>query len=221
MRCAFITIIINNRSLPMLEEQSLADYLNALASHQPTPGGGTAAAITGAQGAALLSMVCQLTLGNARFAAIQGEIASISSIIEPLRLHLLALAEEDMRVFQAVMATYQLPKDTDAAKAMRTAALQQALKNAANTPFNLFKTCLELLPIADRLEEIANPSVLSDVIVGRHLLFAAILSAKVNVEVNLAAIINDTTFCQEKRNYMRDALASAACIAYGRFNFAE
>lgn len=190
----------------MLKMQSLSDYLTDLASSHPTPGGGTAAALTGAQGVALLSMVCNLTLGKKRFAGVEAEILSILEFLERQRPYLIELAQRDMEVFQAVMTAHRLPKTTPSDTAARAHALQSALKASAQIPFDLFTTCMQLLPFADRLENIGNPSVLSDVVVGRHLLFAGILSAQANVEANLV-LITDEQFCLEKREHMQQALA--------------
>jgi len=190
----------------MLNMQSLAEYLDDLASSRPTPGGGAAAALTGAQGIALLSMVCHLTLGKKKFAAIESEIASVLATLEQQRSYLMGLAQQDVQVFQLVMAAYKLPKGTPLEVAARANTIQEALKAASKIPFDLFISCLKMLPLADRLEKIANPSVLSDVVVGRYLLFAGLLGAKTNVDVNLVGI-TDEVFCREKRDYMQRALA--------------
>jgi formiminotetrahydrofolate cyclodeaminase len=181
-----------------LESQSIKSYLQALASGEPTPGGGAAAALTAAQGAALLAMVCNLTIGKAKFAQFETELRSILHAAEQAYMAMLGQAEKDMAAFENVMAAYRSPKTTEQEATVRSAQIQSALKASAEVPFNLYKMCLSMFPLADRLEKICSPSVLSDVIVGRHLLQAALLSAQANIEQNLLSITNGA-FCQSMR----------------------
>lgn len=185
-----------------LATKSLDAYLEALASNQPTPGGGAAAAITAAQGTALLCMVCRLTLNKRRFAAHKQEISSLLEVLETQRQLLLHLAQEDIDVFQEVIRAYQLRHSTEEQLIIRTATIQLALKAAAEVPLELFKICNALLPIAEQLQTLGNPAVISDVTVAKHLLNAGLWSAKVNVEVNLAGIV-DQDFCRIKRDIMQ------------------
>ena len=188
-----------------LESTTIAAYLGRLASGDPTPGGGAAAAVTAAQGVALLSMVCNLTIGKKKFADVEGEVQSILETCETARRQMLVLGDRDMEVFGTIMEVYRMPKTTPEETEARSAAIQAALKASSEVPFELFKRCQALLPLTDRLEQIGNPNVLSDVIVGRHLLIAGMLSAKANVEVNLDGI-DDAEFCEAKRKVMREAL---------------
>lgn len=190
----------------MLHTQTLISYLDALASKHPTPGGGAAAALTAAQGTALLSMVCRLTVGKKKFATQENVVTTMLAAFEQHRHSCLTLAHKDTEAFQAVMAAYKLPQDTAVALAVRNASIQTALQAAAEVPCALFMVCGEILPLADTLEQIGNPSVVSDVLVGRYLLLASLLSAKANVEVNLANI-RDKQFCQAKRDTMEPILA--------------
>jgi len=184
---------------------AISAYLDTLASADPTPGGGAAAAVTAAQGAALLSMVCNLTIGKKKFADVEHEIRSILDQCETARRQMLNLGDRDMEVFGTIMEVYKMPKTTPEEADARRAAIQYALRASSEVPFELFRRCIAMLPIADRLEQIANPSVLSDVFVGRYLLVAGLLSAKANVEVNLDSI-DDAAFCEAKRTAMREAL---------------
>lgn len=192
----------------MLYAQSIQDYLDAVASNQPTPGGGTAAAITGAQGIALLCMVCRLTLGKRRFAMHESEISIMLTALEQQRQYCLELAQKDIEVFQQVIAAYQLPKNTKTAIATRTLTIQSALKAATAIPLELLETCHRILPVAKKLQTLGNPSVISDVMVAKHLLTASLFSAKANVEINLAGI-TDQEFCQTKLKIMELLLSNA------------
>lgn len=180
-------------------------YLDRLASGDPTPGGGAAAAVTAAQGVALLSMVCNLTAGKKKFADVEHEVRSILEQCEAARCQMLVLGDRDMEVFGTIMEVYRMPKATPEESAARRVAIQSALKASSEVPFELFNRCITMLPLADRLEQIGNPNVLSDVFVGRHLLVAGLLAAKANVEVNLDGI-DDAEFCDAKRKVMHEAL---------------
>jgi len=188
-----------------LESTTISAYLDRLASGDPTPGGGAAAAVTAAQGVALLSMVCNLTIGKKKFADVEDDVRSILEQCEMARRQMLVLGDRDMEVFGAIMEVYRLPKTTPEEIDARRAAIQAALKASSEVPFELFNRCEALLTLADRLEKIGNPTVLSDVIVGRHLLIAGMLGAKANVEVNLDSI-DDVEFCEEKRKVMMAVL---------------
>ncbi|RXK88922.1 formiminotransferase-cyclodeaminase [Chlorobaculum sp. 24CR] len=186
---------------------AISAYLDTLASADPTPGGGAAAAVTAAEGAALLSMVCNLTIGKKKFADVEDEVHSILEQCETARRQMLNLGDRDMEVFGTIMEVYKMPKTTPEEAEARRTAIQLALKASSEAPFELFKRCLATLPHADRLEQIANPSVLSDVIVGRYLLVAGLMSAMANVEANLATI-DDAEFCKAKREVMLPAIGS-------------
>ncbi|NTW84344.1 MAG: cyclodeaminase/cyclohydrolase family protein [Chlorobiaceae bacterium] len=184
-----------------LGETKISDYLRDLASASSTPGGGSAAALTAAQGAALLAMVCRLSIGKKKFADVEDEVRSILVTLDNDLKITQELADSDIRVFQTVIAAYKLPKETEFEAEARAGKIQYALKTCSEVPLELFKTCVSLLPLADRLEQICNPAVKSDVVVGRYLLLAALYSAQANVEINLAGITDDF-FCAEKREYM-------------------
>ena len=186
---------------------TISSYLDRLASADPTPGGGAAAAVTAAQGAALLSMVCNLTIGKKKFAEVEDEVRSILDSLEAARREMLDLGDRDMEVFEEVMQAYRLPKSSPEEMALRNGAIQAALKVCSEVPFALFSQCKAMLPHADRLEKIGNPAVLSDVIVGRYQLVAALMSAMANVEVNLASI-EDAEFRKAKRDVMLPAINS-------------
>ncbi len=102
-------------------EMTTREFVDALAAQQPTPGGGGAAALTGSQAAALVSMVIQFTVGKKKYAAVEEEMKTFLAESEVLRTELLALADSDVAAFDAVAATYSMPKESDADKAARSA----------------------------------------------------------------------------------------------------
>jgi formiminotetrahydrofolate cyclodeaminase len=177
----------------------LKPYLSDLASASPAPGGGAAAAVTVAQGLALLSMVCNLTIGKKKFSAVESQAKEILAQVSSMLAEALSEAEADMMAFTAVMGAYQLSAETDEQKSAKKAALVKATREATEPPFRLMALAARALPLADQLEKIGNPNVLSDVLVGRHLLIAGYNSSKENVEVNLNNLSPDDPFVNKMR----------------------
>lgn len=168
-----------------LTELSSKDFLTALASAAPTPGGGGAAAMAGALAAALASMVGNLTVGKERFAAQEAEVKELLEQAEAARAELLQLAEDDAKVFESFMACYKLPKATDAEKAARTQAVRMAAKRAAAVPLAIARKALLTLQLADRLVAVGNPGVITDGACSALLARAALRCADYNVRINL------------------------------------
>ena len=193
-------------------EMTIRAFSDALAARQSTPGGGGAAALTGSQAAALISMVINFTLGNKKYAAVEAEMQSWLSQSETLRNELLALADRDVEVFNAVAACYAMPKESDAEKAARTTALQSALKAAAEVPFTVAEKCLAVLHLAAPVGEKGNGNVVSDAGVAMYLANAALSSAIINVNINLK-FIKDTAYVTIW-SAKRDALLAEAAIAF-------
>jgi len=186
----------------------LKPYLDELSSAAPTPGGGSAAAVTVAQGLALLSMVCNLTIGKKKFAAVEDEVKNILDQLSSMQSAALYEAEADMHAFTGVMTAYQMPAETAEQKSAKKATLEKATRNAAEPPFRLMSLAARALPIANQLEKIGNPNVLSDVLVGRHLLVAGYRSSRENVEVNLKSLSPEDPFVSEMRAKMKALIAS-------------
>jgi methenyltetrahydrofolate cyclohydrolase len=172
-----------------------AEFLDALASGQPTPGGGGAAALTGSQAAALVSMVINFTVGKKKYADVEEEMRGYLARSEALRQALLAGVDADAAAFDAVAATYTLPKETDEEKATRTTAMQDALKHAAVVPFDVAEKCLEIMRLAAPVGAKGNTNVVSDAATALYLAFAALKSAIVNVNINLK-FIKDAAFVE-------------------------
>ena len=182
----------------------LKPYLDDLASASPAPGGGAAAAVTLAQGMALLSMVCNLTIGKKRFADVEQRIQEILQQITEMRTKALTEAEADIEAFNGVMAAYKLTAETDEQKAVKKEQIAAATREAAQPPFRMMSLCVEAMPLADELEKIGNPNVVSDVYVGRHLLIAGYHSSKENVVINLNGLANDDPFATDMRAKMAE-----------------
>lgn len=199
-------------------EQSLQDFLDALASESSTPGGGGAAALTGSQAAALISMVINFTIGREKYADVEEEMQHYLNHSEQLRQELLDLVDRDAVAFQAVSACYGMPRATAEEKSARTAALQEALRGATEVPFSIADKSLILLQLVKPVAEKGNNNVVSDAASAAHLAFAAALSALVNVHINLK-YIKDSAYVEEWQAKAEKVTASAQ-MAYNEARMA-
>jgi glutamate formiminotransferase/formiminotetrahydrofolate cyclodeaminase len=170
------------------EEQTLGGFLEALASDSPTPGGGTAAAIAGAAGAALVAMVARLTIGKKAYVDVQESMQRIVGQAEEARAAFESLAERDARAFDAVMAAFRLPKETDEQKSARSEAIEDSLAAAAQVPLDVARRAVAVLALAVEVTEAGNASAASDGVTAAHLLAAAVEGALANVEINLSGM---------------------------------
>lgn len=185
-----------------LLDLSVADFLERLASGAPTPGGGSAAALAGALAASLSSMVCHLTLGKPEFADVAQEVERLLGESEAARAALGFGIEADAAAFARVAAAYKLPRGTEAERQARALSIQRASRDAAREPLEAARLCARQLDICERLAEVGNPRLLSDVVVAAHLARAALDAAAANVEVNLGVLADDP-FAAEARAELR------------------
>jgi formiminotetrahydrofolate cyclodeaminase len=177
--------------MDMYIDQTLQGYLDDLASSQPTPGGGSASALSGAMGAALASMVCRLTLGKEAFAGVQQEIEDLLKQTEALRLRFQQLVQEDIEAYGRLSASYKMPRETGEERAARTAAIQKQLVEAALVPLEIVERAAELMQCCQRIAEIGNTNVLSDIATGALLASSAGEGAALMVRINLRAMKDD------------------------------
>lgn len=174
----------------MYIEESIQHYLDELASAQPTPGGGSASALSGALGAALASMVCRLTPGKAGYEDVQGEIEQIWEQTERLRARFAQLLQEDIAAYGQLAAAYRMPRGTDEERSARTAAIQQRLTSAAQVPLEVVESAATVTRLCRRLAEIGNATVLSDILVATALERAAAEGGAALVRINLRHMKN-------------------------------
>lgn len=171
-----------------MQTMPLYQFLDELASAAPTPGGGGAAAIMGAMGAALISMVANLTIGKKGYELVETEMKSQLAESEALRAQLTDMVADDVGAFNQLMAAYRMPKETDIQKAARHEAIQAGLKQATRVPLNCAKTCAAVIRVAQRSAEHGNINVISDTGAGVLALQAALRSAALNVYINTPSI---------------------------------
>jgi len=197
--------------MPNYIEQSIKKYLNDLGAKLPTPGGGSAAALTGALAGSLALMVCNFTIGNEKFAGSQEEAKGTLSLVTELQEELLKLVDEDTKVYGKVNLAYKLPKNAEEEKIRRALAIQKALKEAMQIPMKIAQVSYQLLEISDRLVEIGNPGLITDTGMVAILAYAAIESARLNVEINLASI-TDEEFVKQKRAVLNPLMEKGIAI---------
>jgi formiminotetrahydrofolate cyclodeaminase len=200
-----------------IKDNRIEQFLEALASQSATPGGGSAAAIIGAMGAALVSMVCNLTIGKKKYAEVESDMKNVLAEADALRKQLIGMIEDDVKAFDAVMGAYGMPKETDADKAKRDSAIQTALKQATDVPMACARAARQVIDIAAIASDKGNLNVISDAGVGVLAGYAALRSAALNVFTN-ARMITDKTFAEAKLKELNQLLAGAEGVtekAYG------
>ena len=205
--------------MPKFAELQVSAFLEALASAEPTPGGGTAAAMAGAMGTALLMMVARLSKSRGgtedERVALAEAAASLTSVCD----RLVALADTDSEAFNQVMAAYRLPKSTDAEKSERKAAIQQAMTAATTAPLETLRAACDGIRLARVVAQHGNRSAVSDVGVGIDLLEAAASGATANVRINLESLqdaafktTTEETVATLMRSIEGDAQAARAAL---------
>jgi glutamate formiminotransferase/formiminotetrahydrofolate cyclodeaminase len=184
---------------------TLGDWIDAVASSRPAPGGGTVSAVAGGMAAALAAMVGRLTVGRKKYAAVDPEFREIVERAEALRIRLLRLGDEDAAAFNAVSAAYALPKEPEAP---RRAAIQTALMGAARVPLETLRAAREVAALAARAAEAGNRNAVSDAGVGALLAGAAARGAAYNVQINVTGMpdpAEGAPLAEEARRLVEDA----------------
>ena len=186
-----------------LVEQRVIDFVAATASKEPTPGGGAIAALTGATGAALAEMVANLTFGKKGYEAVQSEMEELQTKSEAIRNRMLELSQADADVFNIFMNALGLPKNTDEEKVARTAAIQQAYKDAAMVPFEIGELAYQIFELAELASSKGNQNLITDGIIAAINARAAVKAAFLNVRINLSGI-KDEAFVANVTAKMND-----------------
>ena len=169
----------------------LRELLSQFASKSPTPGGGSAAALSGALGAGLISMVANLTIGKKGYEPVEDEMKQVLGRSESLRERLTSLIEEDSGAFDKVMAAFKLPKETEEEKGKRRETIQEATKGAALVPLEVMKCSKEALGLAKVVALKGNVNSISDCGVAALELRAAVKGGNLNCLINLSSIKDD------------------------------
>jgi len=192
----------------MIKDKSLQEFLDELASSAPTPGGGSGAAVMGAMGAALVSMVCNLTVGKKGYEEVEDDMKDVLKQAEDLRARLTDMIRADIEAFNRLMASYGMPKETDEEKAARSEEIQASTREATDVPLNCARACAEAIDLCRVAAEKGNLNVISDAGVAVVAADAALKSAALNVYINVGSI-KDKTFAEERSAELEKILKSA------------
>ena len=174
-----------------LVDMNINEFLDELASNSPAPGGGSVAALSGALGTALSSMVCNLTIGKEKYEDVQDEIKNTLEKSEQVRMQLTELIDKDTEAFNDVMKAFKMPKETEEQKEKRKQAIQKGYKTAAKVPLETAKACEKILDIAMVIAEKGNKNSITDAAVSALMAQAGVKSAILNVKINLGSIKDD------------------------------
>ena len=182
----------------MLIDKVITDFLDELASDSPAPGGGAAACLAGAMGAALGSMVARLTIGKEGYEDVQDFFKAKLEKTEILRIKLTELTDQDANAFSGVIKAFGMPKNTEEEKAARSAKILAEYKVAAEVPLETCKACREVIDLHLEMGTKGNKQALSDIGVGALCALTGLKSAMHNVEINLGWIKNKDAEYAEK-----------------------
>jgi glutamate formiminotransferase/formiminotetrahydrofolate cyclodeaminase len=187
--------VLETRLMELMREQPAAatprpevTFIDALASAEPTPGGGSAGAHTGAVAAALVAMVCRVTVSKKKYEGVKDRMWAILEQAETLRSQLSEAVEKDAAAFNEVMNAFKLPKDTPEQEEIRRAAVQAATHAAARAPLEAAKAALAVQELAVEAAEIGNLNAISDAASGATLARASLLCSAYNVRINTLSL---------------------------------
>jgi formiminotetrahydrofolate cyclodeaminase len=183
----------------MLKDMTIEEFLYETASDSPAPGGGSVSALVGALGAALSSMVGELSVGKESNDDIKTEIINYMNECRSLMNGLKESIDKDTDAFNAVMAAFRMPKGTEEEKSKRSKEIQSAFKNAAEVPYNTAVLCLGVMDIATEMLKKGNKNAASDAAVSGLLGYAALNGALYNVKINLNSIKDERYVQQVKK----------------------
>jgi formiminotetrahydrofolate cyclodeaminase len=191
--------------------EALPVYLDDAASGKPAPGGGSVSACVGALGAALTSMVCNLTIGKEQFAGVEGQMKEVLAASEAARARLQQLLQDDTTAYSGVLVAYRLPKETAEEKAARRKAVQDGLVVAADVPLEICRVAVEVCRLAKVAAELGNANAVTDAGIGALLGEAAAVGAALNVRINLGSI-EDAEYVQRTSAEIEAILGEAAAL---------
>jgi len=191
-----------------MKDKSVQVFLDELAAKQATPGGGSAAALMGAQAAALVSMVCNLTIGKPKYAEVEAEMQALLAKSEALRATLIGMIKADVDVFNQLMDRYALPKHSDEEKALRSAQIQAVLREAIIVPLECARACAYAIELSRVAAEKGNLGAVSDAGVAAMAGHGGLKSAALNVYINTASL-KDRVFAEARLAELQAIMAGA------------
>ena len=191
---------------------TIKKYLDDLASNLPAPGGGSAAALVSSSGVSCLLMVANFTVGKKGYESVQEEIKNIITELSKNKTELEKYIDKDVKVYNEVVTAFELPKNTPIEIETREKKIQEATKNAAYVSFEMMKFSHQCLIFAERLLEIGNKNLVTDIACGVLFLSTGIFAAKYNVLINLKSV-KDTYFTQEMKKEVRKIVTDTKIVS--------
>lgn len=195
----------------MLIHKTLEAFNQILGSDAPAPGGGSVAALSGALGAELISMVCRLSIGREKYHACETVLKNALSSCSTLAKSLLQRVDLDTEAFNDVMTAFKMPKETDEERAKRSKAIQSGYKTAVQSPLAIAEECLSVLESAESILGKSNTNCISDLGVAALMAHAGLEGAVMNVKINLPSI-KDVVFVEETRAVLGEMLEKGSSI---------
>lgn len=186
-----------------MKDMSISKFADSVASNEPVPGGGSVAAVCGTLSAALSEMVANLTIGKKKYAEYENEMNEIKARAMVLRNKLADYIEKDSIAYNKVMDAYKMPKETEEEKTLRKLAIEDGSKIAATVPLEVALISYEILPLTEAIVLRGNSNAVTDGLVAAMLARTAVLSALLNVRINLGSI-NDEEFVSEYKGKSDD-----------------
>jgi glutamate formiminotransferase/formiminotetrahydrofolate cyclodeaminase len=185
-----------NNQFGNLTSMKIRTFSDELSSNSPAPGGGSASALAGVLGASLTSMVANLTTGKKKWAPLYKQMCKISENSQRLKDILIQLIDMDTDAFNFVLETYKLPKKTVNQTKVRDNAIDLAMKQATDIPFQILTHCKEIIYLAIETSKFGNPNSISDAGVAGEMAHAGAHSATLNILINLKEI-KDTKYSKQ------------------------
>ncbi len=196
----------------MVLQDCLQTFLDDAASKKPTPGGGSVSALVGALGVSMASMAANLTISKKRYAHVEGKLTEARDRFEGARNALTDLIKVDIEAYTNVMAAYRLAKSTEAEKAVRSEAIQQALVGAMDVPLQAMRCSMDVLRDLAGIVDSVSPNVISDAGVAAILCEAVVRASKLNVDINLSGL-KDSNKLGEVAAEVEQSIEAAARLA--------
>lgn len=192
----------------MLKELTVEEFVREVASSSPAPGGGSVAALAGAQAAGLLSMYCNLSQNRNKLGDTVDMLQAAGEEARYLKTKLIEAIDEDTLAFNQVMEAYRLPKDSPEDKQKRSEAIQDAGKNAAEIPLHTARGSLRVLSLVEEVAAKGNPSAITDLGVANLQAYSGVVGACYNVRINLG-MLSDKKVIEEFENEVKAIMGEA------------
>ena len=200
---------------------TIEEFINVTAGKDPVPGGGSVSALAGTLAAALGKMVTGLTIGRKKYADVQPDMEALAPEFDNAISMLLQAIADDAAAYDTVFNAYKLPKETDEEKAVRKAAIQEALTHAARVPLSVAERCVSIMPYIKEVSEKGNQNAITDSCVAMMCARTGALGAILNCRINLSSITDADVagelasrcdHLQQKANEMEQSLLNSVKI---------